>query len=168
MGRGVIGLLDVRAGEPYRHDMKLPLDGGCRCDRVRIRLTKAPLLTTACHCNGCQRMSSSAFSLSAICLADALEITRGDTVIGGLHGPDAHHHFCAHCMTWMFTRISFLPHIVNVRPTMFDDHAWFSPFMETYTSTKLPWATTGAVHSFPEFPPVDAYERLMQEYAQRA
>jgi hypothetical protein len=148
--------------------MKLPLEGGCRCDRVRLRVTKAPLMTTACHCPGCKRMSSSAFSLSAICLADGFEVVRGEPVIGGLHGADVQHYFCAHCMTWMFTRPQVLPHIVNVRPTMFDDHAWFAPFMETFTKTKLPWAVTGAVHSFEEFPPMDAYAELMQAYAKRA
>jgi len=147
--------------------MNLPMEGGCGCDRVRIRVTKAPLVTTACHCNGCQRMSASAFSLSAICLADGFEVTKGEPVIGGLHGPDTHHFFCAHCMTWMFTRPAIVPHIVNVRPTMFDDHAWFSPFLETFTKAKLPWAVTPAVHSFEEFPPMEAYEALMKEFAAR-
>lgn len=145
--------------------MKLPIEGGCRCDRVRIRVTKTPLVTSACHCNGCQRMSSSAFSLTAIFLADAFEITKGEPVIGGLHGADTHHFFCPHCMSWMFTRPVPVPHIVNVRPTMFDDHAWFSPFMETFTKARLPWAVTGAVHSFEEFPPMEAYEGLMKAFA---
>ena len=145
--------------------MKLPLEGGCRCDAVRIRVTEAPVITFACHCNGCQRMSSSAFSLTALCLASGFTVTKGEPVIGGLHGKDLQHFFCGHCMTWMFTRPAPLPHIVNVRPTMFDDHAWFAPFAETFTKTKLPWAQTGAVHSFEEFPPVDAFEDLVKEYA---
>ncbi len=111
-------------------------------------------------------MSSSAFSLSAICLASAFEVVQGQPVIGGLHGDDVHHFFCGYCMTWMFSRPVPLPHVVNVRPTMFDDHAWFAPFMETYTRTKLPWAQTGAVRSFAEFPRLDAYEALMAEYVQ--
>jgi len=145
--------------------MKLPLDGGCRCDRVRIRVTQAPLMATACHCNGCRRMASSAFSLSAICLAPGFAVTRGEPVIGGLHGQDVQHFFCGHCMTWMFTRPAALPHIVNVRPTMFDEHHWFAPFIETFTRTRLPWASTGAVHAFDEFPPLEAYEGLMKEYS---
>ena len=148
--------------------MTLPLEGGCRCDRIRIRVTKAPLVTAACHCNGCQRMSSSAFSLTATYLEDAFEVMKGDPVIGGLRGPDAQHFFCAYCMTWMFTRPSVAPHIVNVRPTMLDDHAWFSPFLETFTKTKLPWAVTGAVRSFEEFPPIEMYEGLMKEFAARS
>jgi hypothetical protein len=152
----------------YTLPMKFPMDGGCRCERVRIRLSKAPLMTTACHCLGCQRMSASAFSLTAICGADSFEVTRGEPVIGGLHGADAHHFFCAYCMTWLFTRPEPMPEIVNVRPTMLDEHAWFAPFMETFTKTKLPWAVTGARHSFHEFPPVEAYKGLMQEFSASA
>jgi hypothetical protein len=158
-------LLPIRAPCRYIERMKLPLDGGCRCDAVRFRLAEAPLMETACHCNGCQRMSSSAFSLSVICLAPAFTVTQGTPVIGGLHGPEAQHFFCGHCMTWIFTRPVPLPHIVNVRPTMFDDHAWFAPYMETFTRAKLPWAQTGAVRSFEDFPPLEAYEGLMKEYA---
>lgn len=55
---------------------------------------------------------------------------------------------------------------VNLRPTMLDDASWFAPFVETYTSTKFPWAQTGAVHFYPEFPPLDAFEGLMKEFAQ--
>ncbi len=46
-------------------DWKLPREGGCRCDRVRLAITAPPILTAACHCTGCQRMTGSAFSLSA-------------------------------------------------------------------------------------------------------
>lgn len=144
------------------------MQGGCRCNRVRIRVTKAPLMATACHCDGCRRMSASAFSLSVILPADGFEVTQGEPVIGGLHGADVRHYFCAHCMTWMFTRPTPMPQIVNVRPTMLDDHRWFAPFMETYAKTKLPWAVTGAVHSFEEFPPMEAYEGLMNEFAARS
>jgi hypothetical protein len=144
--------------------MKLPMEGGCRCDQVRIRVTQAPMMTFACHCPGCQRMSSSAYSLTAMFLADAFAVTRGDVVVGGLHRQEAQHMFCAHCMTWMFTRPAVAPHVVNVRPTMLDDYAWFAVFVESYARTKLPWAATGAFHSFEEFPPMESYERLIQEY----
>jgi hypothetical protein len=148
--------------------MKLPMPGGCRCDRVRFRVTKGPLITAACHCNGCQRMSSSAFSLTAIFPADALEVTDGEPVIGGVHGSDLQHFFCSFCMSWIFTRPAMWPDVVNVRPTMFDDHAWFSPFIETFTKTKLPWAVTGAPHSFEEFPPMEAFGSLIQAFAKQS
>lgn len=144
--------------------LNLPAEGGCRCGKVRLRIRSAPLLTMACHCRGCQQMLSSAFSLSAAIPSEGFEITAGEPVIGGLHGPEAHHYFCAHCMSWMFTRSEGMDWFVNLRATMLDDPSWFSPFIETWTSEKLPWATTPAVHSFPKLPAMEAYEGLVKEF----
>jgi len=41
---------------------------------------------------------------SAAIPAAGFEVTRGEPVIGGIHGPEAHHYFCPYCMTWMFTK----------------------------------------------------------------
>ena len=149
------------------HTPKLPAEGGCRCGEVRLRVSAPPLLTMACHCTGCQKMSASAFSLSAAIPAAGFAVTQGEPVIGGLHGA-ARHYFCPHCKSWMFTRMEGLEAFVNLRPTMLDDASWFSPFVETYVSEKLPWATTGAAHSFPKFPAMEEFGGLMQEYAARA
>ena len=144
---------------------KLPLDGGCRCGRIRIRVTKPALLTMACHCTGCQRMTSSAFSISAAFPGDAFAVTHGEPVICGLHGDNAQHYGCSYCMSWMFTRIPHVDRFVNVRSTMLDDTRWIAPLAETYTSEKLPWASTSARHSYSKFPEMREFETLMKEYA---
>ena len=149
-------------------NVPLPLSGSCRCGRVEIRVSKPPIATSACHCRGCQKMSASAYSLTAMIPAEGFEVTKGEPVIGGLHGPQSHHFFCGHCMTWMFTRAEGMDWFVNVRPTMLDEAGWFRPFMETYTSTKLPFAETGAVRSFAEFPAMEEYEGLLEEYREWA
>ncbi|TIW64275.1 MAG: GFA family protein, partial [Mesorhizobium sp.] len=110
--------------------LNLPAEGGCRCGRIRLRITAPPLLTMACHCTGCQRMSASAYSLSAAIPSEAFAVTEGEPVIGGLHGA-SRHYFCPHCMSWMFTRPEGLDWFVNLRPTMLDDPGWFTPFVET-------------------------------------
>ena len=46
--------------------------GSCRCGKVGISVTGAPMLTMACHCSGCQRMTASAFSLSSLYHQDAV------------------------------------------------------------------------------------------------
>jgi hypothetical protein len=139
-------------------------EGGCRCGRVRFRVAKRPLLTMACHCTGCQRMSSSAFSLSAAIPSEGFEVIEGEPVIGGLHGA-SRHYFCGWCMSWLFTRPEGIDWFVNIRPTMLDDASWSTPFMETWTAEKLPWAMTAAVHSYKALPPMDAYEGLIGEFA---
>lgn len=144
-------------------NQRIPLSGGCRCGNVRLRIDEPPLITMACHCTGCQKMSASAFSLSAAIPSAAFFVTAGEPVIGGLHG-HPRHNFCPRCMSWIFTRIDGME-FVNLRPTMLDDSSWCTPFIESYTSEKLPWAITGAVHSFKQFPPFEAYEDLIKEFA---
>lgn len=144
-------------------DRTLSLEGGCRCGRVRLKISAKPLLTMACHCTGCQKMSSGAYSLSAAIPAEGFEVTSGEPVIGGLHGL-SQHYFCGYCMTWMFTRPEGMDWFVNVRPTMLDDTSWFTPFIETWTSEKLPFAQTGAKHSYAALPAMEEYEGLVKEY----
>jgi len=145
--------------------LKLPAEGACRCARVRFRVTAPPLVTLACHCRGCQRMTGSAYGLGAAIPQEAFTVTAGEAVIGGLHGA-TRHYFCSYCMSWLFTRPEGLDWFVNVRPTLLDDPSWFVPFVETYTAEALPWAKTGAVHSYPGLPPQEAWPRLLEAYAQ--
>ncbi|MBZ9556787.1 MULTISPECIES: GFA family protein [unclassified Modicisalibacter] len=144
----------------------LSTKGYCRCGQTAFEVRGKPMITMACHCTGCQRMTSSAFSLSSLFHSTAFSITSGEPVIGGLHGSTCHF-FCGHCMSWLFTRPEGMDDFVNVRATMLEDARAFRPFVETYTDEKLEWATTGAEHSFCKFPPQDKFPELLQAYAQR-
>lgn len=142
---------------------QLPALGSCRCGDVGIRISAPPILTMACHCRGCQKMSASAYSLSAAIPTQGFEVIRGQPILGGLRNPEQRHFFCPKCMSWMFTR--FLPEFVNIRVTMLENVAWFTPFVETWTRTSLPFAATHAPHSYPEFPPLEEFGRLSTEFS---
>ncbi len=143
--------------------VSLPIEGACMCGECRMRVSIAPIITMACHCKGCQKLSASAFSLTAMVPADAFELIKGATRIGALHG-DNPYHYCAKCLNWLYTSLASAP-FVNVRPTMFDAPQWSTPFIESYISEKLPWAKTPARHSFEQFPAPDMYGSLMAAYA---
>lgn len=145
----------------------LPMTGACRCGKVRFAITAPPLLTMACHCTGCQRMTASAYSLSVAVPDDGFAVTDGETVVGGLHGDQLHHHHCDWCKSWLFTRIAPGLGFVNVRATMLDETGWFTPFIETFTSEALAWAKTGAAHSFAQFPAMEEYQPLIAAFAAR-
>lgn len=145
--------------------MTLPAEGGCRCGALRIRVTKPPMMTAACHCTGCQRMSGSAFSTTAMIPVDGFEVIAGTPVIGGLKGPEIHHQHCPECLSWVFTTFGPERPFVNLRAVMLDDPSWFAPFAETWTSEMLPWARTGARRSFAQFPPPEALDALMTDFA---
>ncbi len=120
----------------------------------------------ACHCTGCQRMTASAFSLSALYPSHAFKVTVGEPVIGGLQGA-TRHYFCGHCKSWLFTRPEGMEEFVNVRATMMEDAQAFRPFMETYTDEMLPWAKTPAICSFNKFPLPESFPELLSEFAKR-
>lgn len=139
-------------------------EGGCRCGRVRFSVTGHSLLTMACHCNSCQKMTASAFSVSALFHEAAFTVTQGETVLGGLRA-EVQHHFCGYCLSWMFTRADFLGDLVNVRSILLDAPQAEAPFMETWTDTALSWTRTGARRSYPQFPDPADFPQLMADYA---
>ena len=63
-------------------EMSLPMEGSCRCGKVRIRVTAKPMMTAACHCVGCQKMAASAYSLTAMFPVAAFEVIDGEPVVG--------------------------------------------------------------------------------------
>jgi len=143
----------------------LPMEGQCRCGKVRVRIDAPPLLTAACHCTGCQRMSSSAYSLTVSVPSTGFHVTQGEPVIGALHG-ETRHYFCGWCMTWMFTRPKGDAPFVNLRPTMLEDVSWFEPWFDAFLSEKLPWVQPVGRRSFEGFPEMSEFPVLMREYAE--
>ncbi len=141
-------------------------DGRCRCGSIHMRVTLAPLISMACHCVGCQQMTGSAFSVSALVLSSNFEVMSGDPVIGGLRGA-TRHYFCLSCMSWLFTRPEGMDEVVNLRSTLFGALADRPPFIETWTSGRREWAVTGAVHSFAELPDPSTFPELMQAFAEQ-
>lgn len=132
-----------------------------------MKVKGRPLITMACHCKGCQRMTASAFSLSALFPEQTVEIAGLEPVIGGMHG-ELRHYFCPHCLSWIFTRAEMLGPLINIRATMLDGAADLPPFIETCVSEKLPWVSLPATHSFEKFPAMEDFPKLIAEFAETA
>lgn len=146
---------------------ELPLDGSCLCGAVQVCVTATPLLTLACHCRDCQKLSASAYSLTAMIPDEGFSV-RGALVIGGRRDERRRHHFCPTCMSFVFTRIKGADTRVNLRASVLDDLTWFAPFVELMTDEKLPWASVPAMHSFARYPEtIEAVDALMTDYAKR-
>lgn len=145
--------------------LKLPSGGTCRCSAIQFEILSSPIMTLACHCVDCQRMSASAFSLGAMVPANGFKIVKGTPVPRPLPGSKRHHFFCPACMTLIFTKIEGADARVNVRATLCHDSSWFTPFVETMTKDKLTWAVTPAIHSYNAFPSAEEFKRLLTEFA---
>ena len=135
------------------------------CGEVRFRITAPPMLTMACHCTGCQKMTASAFSYSVTIPEAGFEIVAGTPVAGGLHREIPMLH-CPSCLNWMFTPVAAFG-FVNVRATMLDDNRWVVPFVETWTSEKIPWIALPVAHSHPTMPGAEDFPQYVADFADR-
>jgi hypothetical protein len=133
------------------------------CGRVTMRISAAPVMSMACHCRGCQKLTGGAYSLSLMVAADAFEV-EGETEIGALHRPENGYFYCAYCKNWLYTDGIAGGQFVNFRPTLLDDANWVIPFIESNVAEKLPGVVSGAQHSFDGFPAPDQYGPLMEVY----
>lgn len=115
--------------------------GTCRCGQLRLTIRGAPLLTMACHCSGCQKMTASAFSLSSFYPRDAVTI-EGRLVRGGLKG-ELHHMFCADCLGWVLTQGEMLGPLVNLRSALLEGGTDAAPFIECWLDEKRPGPAPG-------------------------
>jgi hypothetical protein len=95
--------------------------------------------------------------------AAGFTVTQGEPELGQGPAPNQHS-FCPRCKNWLFLRFDARG-IVNVRPTLLDEHRWFQPYVEIFTERKLPWAQTTAVHSFATIPDPQEYGRLAEAFA---
>ena len=139
------------------------LTGACRCGTTRFEADGPPLLTMACHCRGCQRMTSGPYSLSSLYEAKRFSLA-GETVRGGLKsGPN--HSFCPECMTWLSSVPEGLEDYVNVRSTLFDDASAHRPFIECWTSEGLGWGNSGAERTYETVPADEEFGELIAAYA---
>ncbi|MEP5729942.1 MAG: GFA family protein [Sulfitobacter sp.] len=144
-----------------------PYTGACLCGSVQVIASAAPLLTLACHCLDCQKLSASAYSLTTMFARSRFSHT-GDLIKGGLGSDGRAHFFCKSCLNFVFTRIQGAPDRVNLRSSILKDAAAFEPFVELMTDEKMPWAHVPAIHSFAQFPKsLEDLQFLMDEYAAR-
>ncbi|MBD2843277.1 GFA family protein [Erythrobacter rubeus] len=146
-----------------RRDLKA-YRGHCRCGEVQLEVQGPPLLTAACHCEGCQRMTAGAFSLNALYREENFRLIAGETVLGGLKGP-TRHFFCPSCLSWLFTKPDGLDGMVNIRTPMLERAQDFPPFAEFYGDEGIPGAKTGAPRHFANAPSADEFFGLTKEYA---
>jgi hypothetical protein len=138
--------------------------GQCRCADITFVAKGPAMLTMACHCKGCQRMTGGAFSLSAMYTSANFEVLTGQPTVGGMKASPAHY-MCPNCSSWIFTRVaSPMGDLVNVRAPMFDEPDQSAPFIETCALEKLHWINFGVKHSFDKFPSGEQFGALLSEF----
>ncbi len=57
------------------NDIHYPIKGSCQCGGVSYELLEPPLMVVACHCKECQKLSTSAFSITAMIHEDSIQFS---------------------------------------------------------------------------------------------
>ena len=136
-------------------------EGGCRCGRIRYRLTAERLPSVyACHCRDCQTWSGSAFSLQLILPEDKIGVT-GEPQLYELTSPSgriSRQRACPVCFTRLYNTNSARPGLVVVRAGTLDRSDELKIVAHIWTKRKLQGiCIPDDVPSWPENAPLDEF-----------
>ncbi|GAB3099142.1 GFA family protein [Aestuariicella hydrocarbonica] len=118
-----------------------PLDGACQCGQVRYRLLEAPLFVACCHCKECQKLSTSAFSITAMIKRESLEV-EGDlqhwqrpSASGNINAAA----FCPTCVNRLYHYDPDKPQFLKLKPSSLENTEIIKPSKHIWVSQKQAW-----------------------------
>jgi hypothetical protein len=132
--------------------MKLPAGGSCQCGNVNYEVSEKPIVTVACHCQDCQKLSTSAFSVSMILYRSGFKVLSGElkswerpTAAGGV----AVCWFCPDCGNRIFHENPAMPSVVRLKPGTLEDTSVLEVQAHVWTCREQQWL--GRFADLPKF-----------------
>lgn len=121
--------------------MNYPVSGSCQCGRITYKLSKPPVAIAACHCKQCQKLSTSAFSLSAMVDSDALEISGDMSEWSRIseNGNTSTAKFCPTCANHIYHYNPNNPSHLMLKPSTLSDTSIVNPTIHVWVSEKQSW-----------------------------
>jgi len=121
--------------------MGYPIEGSCQCGGVTYQLLSEPQTILACHCKECQKLSTSAFSITAIVDADSVEF-RGEmrewsrmSDSGNVNAAK----FCPTCGNRIYHYNPDDPGKIKLKPANLSDTSIIRPSAHIWVSEKQDW-----------------------------
>jgi len=142
------------------------LVGGCLCGGVRYRLTQPPLMIYNCHCTNCQKITGSAFVVSATIIASSFEITKGEPKRYEWMsdaGNERFGLFCGNCGGRIAHGQTPPNGFLSLRAGTFDDTSWIEPVGDIWTKSAQPWIKFSGDRLSTEGQPTD-YAPFIERY----
>ena len=122
--------------------MEAPFTGTCQCGGLRCVVNSQPIVTVACHCRDCQKLSASAFSLTMLIPEDSFELSSGKLKVferPAELGGSAVCYFCPTCGNRVYHENPQLPGFYRLKPGGLDDTSGILPQAHVWTSRAQPW-----------------------------
>jgi hypothetical protein len=121
--------------------MGYPISGSCQCGRVTYRLHEPPLAIAACHCKQCQKLSTSAFSITAMvssrCVEFEGEMSEWSRIADSGNTTTAR--FCPTCGNHIYHFNSNHPDKIMLKPSTLADTSIVNPTIHVWVREKQDW-----------------------------
>lgn len=134
---------------------KYPIKGACQCGSVTYSLLAKPYMVVACHCKECQKLSTSAFSLTAMVDAENIvfEGEMQDWSRSADSGNISAAKFCPTCGNRLYHYDPNTPDKLKLKPTTLTDTSILDPVAHIWVSEKQDWfVIPDGVKTFPKQP----------------
>lgn len=121
--------------------MRYPIEGSCQCGGVKYKLLAPPLAVVACHCRECQKLSTSAFSITAIVNTSDVQFKgemkewRRLADSGNINGAM----FCPTCGNRIYHFNPNEPEKLKLKPANLSDTSMINPTAHVWVSEKQAW-----------------------------
>ncbi len=118
-----------------------PIQGSCQCGAVTYELHEPPLMVVACHCKECQKLSTSAFSITAVVRADAVRFKgkMNDWSRVADSGNINAAKFCPTCGNRIYHYNPDQPDTIKLKPSNLADTRIIEPTAHVWVSEKQAW-----------------------------
>ncbi|SIQ31828.1 GFA family protein [Marinobacterium stanieri] len=123
--------------------MSYPINGACQCDGVTYQLLSEPQMVVACHCKECQKLSTSAFSITAMVNADQVKFEgeMADWSRPADSGNISAAKFCPGCGNRIYHYNPAEPDKIKLKPSNLSDTSIIKPVAHVWVSEKQDWYT---------------------------
>jgi len=121
--------------------IKYPIKGSCQCGQVSYELLEEPSMVVACHCKECQKLSTSAFSITAMVSADSVKFNGVMSVWSRTcdSGNISAAKFCPSCGNRLYHFNPEVPEQLKLKPSNLSDTRIIKPVAHVWVSEKQDW-----------------------------
>ena len=123
--------------------MTYPIEGSCQCGNVTYKLKAKPQMVMACHCQECQKLSTSPFSITAVIDVNDIEFSGklNEWSRSSDSGNKNHAMFCPTCGNRIYhynpENLSTIK--LKLKPVNGVDESIFEPTAHVWVSEKVSW-----------------------------
>ncbi|WP_298282667.1 GFA family protein [Novosphingobium sp.] len=127
-------------------------EGGCACGAIRFEAEIEPMVTVACHCGDCQKLSGGGPNYFALLPSNTIRLIQGSPLIyerKADSGGTIRRAFCATCGSHLWGIPSLAP-FMTVKVGAFHDTSDLGPMMHIHTASAPAWHPVP--RTLPKFP----------------